>query len=394
MNVLYFDCFGGISGDMTLAALLDCGVRPDDLRSRLNRLALTGYSLNVFAERRHGLRALRVEVAVEQEEQPHRHLKDILALIENSGLNDRVRQNAARIFTRLADAEAAVHGVSREEVHFHEVGALDSIIDIVGTCIALDLLDIEQIYCSPLPTGGGTVRCAHGVLPVPAPATLELMRGLPVRPSDIQGELVTPTGAAIVATLARAFGNVPDMHLTAAGYGFGRNDFGVPSFLRVMLGRAADKAAREPVLVLETDIDDMNPEFFPYIEEVLRAAGALDVFMQPVMMKKGRPGTRLSVLSPPGREDNLADVLLTHSSTLGVRLRREERWMLPRQILEVDTPLGKARVKMARLSDGSVRLTPEYEDCRRLAGASKHTLEQIYRIVYRAGEEAVQKLHN
>ncbi|OAT79476.1 nickel pincer cofactor biosynthesis protein LarC [Desulfotomaculum copahuensis] len=385
-SIIYFDCFGGISGDMALGALLDAGASEVLLREQLRLLPLDSCTLHVFETRRHGIRGLRVTVEVSGD-QPHRRLTDILSLINNSGLSERVKHNAEKIFRRLALAEGRVHGISPEEVHFHEVGAADSIVDVAGTCIALDLLGAGQIYCSPLPAGHGTVRCAHGLLPVPAPAVCELMRGLPVRAYDVAGELVTPTGAAIVSSLA-CFSTPPEMYAGRPGYGFGSNDYGFPGFLRVIRGSAGGGVNRETVFVMETDIDDMNPEFFPHLDNLLRTAGALDVFLTAEIMKKGRPGTRLTVIGPPGREDELADIVLQHSSSLGVRLRRELRKILPRKSLTVDTPLGRARVKIAFFASGCHRVTPEYEDCRRLALDHNLPLAAVYEQVRRAGEAA------
>lgn len=394
MKIAYLDCVGGISGDMTLAALIDAGADAQAIIRQLKGLHVEGLEVRVWEEVKGGWRGTRVSVEGGGQSQPHRHLEDILRLIGEAPLPEPVKESSARVFRRLAAAEGRVHGKPPERVHFHEVGAVDSIADVVGSCLAFYLLGVEEISCSPLPVGYGTVTCAHGTLPLPAPATAELLRGVPVRQVNMEGELVTPTGAALAVTLAAEFGPLPSMCVEATGYGLGSRDYPAPNFLRVFLGRKetpANTAAREEaVLVLETDIDDMNPELFPYVESLLREEGALDVLTWPTLMKKGRPGTRLVVLCTPAKRDQLLQVIFRETSTLGVRVRLEQRFVLPRQVLEVSTPWGTVGVKVARDGEGNVlQVSPEYEDCRRTARRAGVSLMEVYWAAAQAARKTI-----
>lgn len=399
MKILYLDCVGGISGDMTLGALLDAGVDARELIQQLRLLPLTGYEIKITEETKGCWRGTRVRISLNVPDQPHRHLSDVLKLIAVAPLPAPVKEMSGRVFQRLAAAEARVHGITPEDVHFHEVGAVDSILDIIGSCLAFYLLRVQKIYCSPLPVGHGTIRCAHGILPVPAPATAELTRGLPLRSVDVEGELVTPTGAAIASTLAEHFGPLPSMHIDQIGYGLGSRDYDLPNFLRVFVGQISEKKCSasaqlswEEILVLETDIDDMNPEFFPYVDDVLRQAGAMDVFFLPLIMKKGRPGTRLTVLCRPGSEGTLLPIIFRETTTLGVRMRLEQRQTLNRRILQVQTKWGKVGVKVSYFVEHEpLQVKPEFEDCRRLAMESGRTLAEIYHAVQQAALQMLVK---
>ncbi|MDP9236653.1 MAG: nickel pincer cofactor biosynthesis protein LarC [Chloroflexota bacterium] len=389
--VAYLDCFSGISGDMLLGALVHAGVSIDDLRAQLSKLGVDGWSLRTEAVRRSGIAATRVHVDLTESPQPHRRLPEILKVIDVSSLEPVDRERAAKIFGLLADAEARVHGVSRDEIEFHEVGALDAIVDIVGGVIGLRLLGIERLYCSPLPAGGGTARSAHGALPVPAPATLELMAmaRAPMAPSagDRAMELVTPTGAAIVTALASF--ERPPMHVEAVGYGAGgRDPEGWPNVLRIWAGKAIEPA-RPAMLLVETNIDDMNPEIFGYVQERLFAAGAADVWFQSIQMKKNRPAVMLSVLCSADREDAIASVLLRETSTLGVRVSTVSRHEAQRESFEFESSLGPAAVKVKRLPAEPPRVSPEYEACRRIAETRGMPLAEVYRIIE---QEALARL--
>jgi pyridinium-3,5-bisthiocarboxylic acid mononucleotide nickel chelatase len=390
-RIAYLDCFAGISGDMLLGGLLDAGLGLDALRAELARLGVEGWSLRSERVTRAGIAATQAHVDLAESPQPHRRLPDILALIERSTLDARDKRDAATVFERLADAEAGVHGVEREAIDFHEVGALDAIVDIVGCVVGLRLLGIERLYCSPLPAGGGTARSAHGVLPVPAPATLELiaMAQAPLAGStgDRAMEMVTPTGAALVTTLA-AFER-PAMQVTAVGYGAGgRDPEGWPNALRLWLGEAIDQA-RPTMLLVETNIDDMNPEIYGYVQERLFEAGAADVWFQPIQMKKNRPGVMLSVLCAAEREDAIAGVLLRETSTLGVRVSTAWRHEAERESFEFESSIGPAAVKVKRLPGEAPRVAPEYEACRRIAEERGMALSEVYRLVER---EALARL--
>ncbi|MGQ9532333.1 MAG: nickel pincer cofactor biosynthesis protein LarC [Desulfotomaculales bacterium] len=375
----YLDCCGGIAGDMLLAALIDAGADVNTLRGQLEGLGLAGWRLETWEERKHGLRGTRAAVVVTADH-PERRLGEILGLLEAAPLPAGARETAVKVFLRLAEAEARVHGTTVDRVHFHEVGAVDAIVDVVGSLLALSQLNVERVYCSPLPTGQGYVKAKHGVLPVPAPATAELLRGVPLRSVAVEGELVTPTGAALATTLAAEFGPLPGMVVERIGYGLGSRTYAIPNVLRVFVGRIAGREpGREVLTVLETDIDDLSPEFFPYVDQLLRRAGALDVTLTQVVMKKGRPGVTVRVLCHPPDEEELVAILFRETTTLGVRVRREERVSLRREVVPVATPSGEVRVKVAYLPDSSVaRLSPEYEDCRTVAERTRRPLAEVY----------------
>ncbi|MBI5288928.1 MAG: nickel pincer cofactor biosynthesis protein LarC [Chloroflexi bacterium] len=384
MRVAYLDCFSGISGDMLLGALIDAGVDADALSGELRKLSVEGWSLRAESVKRGRIAATLAHVDLAEAPQPHRKLPDVLSIIDGSSLAAEDRARATEVFRRLAEAEARVHGVTPEQIDFHEVGALDAIVDVCGAVVGLRMLGIERLYCSALPAGAGTVRSAHGELPVPAPATLEIMAmaNAPMSASggDRPMEMVTPTGAAIVTTLA-AFER-PAMHVERVAYGAGgRDPEGWPNALRLWVGEAAE--ARPSMLLIETNIDDMNPEIYGYVQEKLFAAGAADAWFQPVQMKKNRPGVMVSVLCAAEHEDAIAAVLLRETSTLGVRVSAVSRHEAQREVLEFESSLGPAAVKVKRLPGEAPRVAPEYEACRRLAEARGMALAEVYRVVER-----------
>ena len=375
MKILYFDCFSGISGDMTLAALLDLGLPEDKLKGELGKLGVGNYSLEIHRGSRGGIAALGLEVRVGPHEEHHRHFSDIRRMIETTPLEQRVKDLSLAIFQRLAEAEARVHRTEVEKVHFHEVGAVDSIVDIVGTAIGINYFKPELIFSSELPMGRGFVHCQHGRLPLPAPATLEVLRGYPVKNVDVEGELVTPTGAAIVATLSSRAVSFPSMTVQGIGYGMGRKEFpDRPNLLRIALGESSGDYLADRVSVLESNIDDMNPEFYDYLMECLFAGGALDVSLSPVMMKKNRPGTLLRVIAEEKDAEKLSELILRESTTLGVRNYPVGRKKLPREVREVETRFGKVRVKVS----GEFRFQPEYDDCRRIAMEKGVPIQEVY----------------
>lgn len=370
MKILYLDCHAGISGDMTVGALLDLGVPLEHLRAELHKLTLPpdSYALSVSRTERHHVAALKFDVAV-HDHHTHRHYAGIDTMIAGSGLSDAVKERARRIFRRLAEAEALVHGVAIEDVHFHEVGAIDSIIDIVGTAICLEYLGVDAICTGALPLGSGFVETAHGRLPVPAPATAELLKGLAVHGECGPGERVTPTGAAIVAALAVGNGKQPAMVMEKTGCGAGGKDFpDCPNILRAFLGRSAEKSGNDDVIVVEANIDDSTPEVLGYAMERLLDEGALDVFFTPIQMKKNRPGVLLSFLCRPEMLEPLARLMLAETSAIGLRWHRADRIILQRRIIERETEFGPVRFKEVMGSNGELlRTSPEYEDCRRIA---------------------------
>lgn len=398
MKLAYFDCFAGASGDMILGALVDCGISLPELQQRLQALPLSGYQLSVREERRGVMAGTRMIVDVDAAvAQPQRSLSTILSLLADSALPPAVIDKASRIFQRLAAAEAKVHGVSVEEVHFHEVGAVDSLVDVVGGLLCLELLGVEQLYSSALPVAPGTVQTAHGTLPLPAPATLELLAEAqaPLAPVSVPaadlGELVTPTAAAFLTT-----GGVfkqPAMTLQQVGYGVGARDHpALPNVLRVWVGEAAVQGSSVPtgqVQLLETNIDDMNPELYGYVAEQLFTAGALDVWYTSVQMKKGRPGTQVSVLARPEKAAALASLLLQETSTLGVRTQLMQRWEAERAVVRFESSLGPASVKVKRWQGEVLQVAPEYESCRALAQHSGLPLAEVYRRLESEGRAQV-----
>ncbi|HEV2102296.1 MAG TPA: nickel pincer cofactor biosynthesis protein LarC [Candidatus Acidoferrum sp.] len=380
MICAYFDCFSGISGDMTLGALLDAGVPIEKLRADLNGLNLPGWQLSAEKVWKNGMAATYAKVRA-QDTTTHRSLTTILGIIEKSALAPGVKTRASTIFQKLGDAEATVHDVPLEKIHFHEVGAVDAIIDIVGACIGFAALGIESFACSALNVGGGTAKMAHGVLPVPAPATARLLLGKPTYSNGVQKELVTPTGAAIVATLCSNFGPQPPMTVNAIGYGAGTADLeGQPNVLRLMVGEAAEERAAaesETIRVLEANLDDMNPQIYGYFLEKALAAGALDVFSTPVQMKKNRPGMLVTVLCKPEDDSKFHEMFFAQTTTLGVRTYTAERRVLARQWETVHTNFGEVRIKVARLNGHIRQASPEFEDCRKLAEEQNVPLQRV-----------------
>jgi len=381
MKIAYFDCFSGISGDMVLGALVHAGCTLASLEAELRRLPLTGWKISAAKVRRGAIMATRVEVET-TEHHHHRSLGTILQLIDQASLPPRVADRARRIFRRLGEAEARVHDVAIENVHFHEVGAVDAIVDIVGACIGFELLGVEEFSCSALNLGEGRVETQHGILPVPAPATAELLRGAPAYSSGIQRELVTPTGAAIASTLASRFGALPPMTVAAIGYGAGAAELpGQPNVLRLFIGESAVQGAGEPwddaIVVLEANLDDMNPQIYGYFVERALQAGALDVFATAVQMKKNRPGQLVTLLCEAAAVDRLTDLIFRETTTIGVRSYTARRRTLQRESIPVETPLGRIRMKVSRLNGHVLNVAPEYEDCQRVAAEHGVPLKQV-----------------
>ena len=414
IKIAYFDTFSGISGDMVLGALVDAGLPLGDLAAGLASLGLEGFRLEGEEVRRGAFRATRVRVVLDWPDapssltedhhhqhrheheggevhehahpggaHPHRHLADILAILEAARLPAPVREKAAAVFRRLGEAEGRIHGVPVEEVRFHEVGAVDSIVDIVGSVLGLHLLGIEEVWCSPATVGSGSVRGAHGEIPLPGPAALELLRGFPLRQRDCGFELTTPTGAAISTTLARGFGPMPTMTVETIGYGAGDDRPGpVPNVLRLAIGEReeAPRPAGDRVVALETSVDDMSPQWIGYLVDRLLEEGALDVTVAPIQMKKSRPGHEIRVLAPPGKDAALAGLLFAETTTLGIRRTEVERLVLERTIETVSTPWGEVRIKVGRREGRPVTASPEYEDVQRLARSARVPFKEVHRL--------------
>jgi len=385
MAIAYFDCFSGISGDMVLGALVDAGADLASIEQELRKLKLDGWTISAEKVQRGAIFATHVKVET-QEDHHHRGLSIILKRIDDAALEPRAAERARKIFTRLAEAEAKVHQVPVEKVHFHEVGAVDSIVDIVGAAIGFELLGIDEFACSAMDVGAGQVKTAHGLLPVPAPATVELLRGVPAYSSGIQRELVTPTGAAIATALSTCYAGMPAMALRAVGYGAGSADNAEkPNVLRLLIGETAastaggpfDYMGGAPVTVIETNLDDMSPQIYGYFAEKALAAGALDVFSTPVQMKKNRPGLLVTLLCEPENAAALIDLVFRETTTIGVRAHEVRRRTLAREWVPVATPFGEVRMKISRMNGSVLNAAPEYEDCRRIAAERGIPLKQV-----------------
>jgi len=390
-KIAYFDCFSGAAGDMLLGSLLDAGLSLQALQDYIDKLNLPDVKLRLQPVNKSGIAAKHFGVTFPKQHQ-HRNLATITGIINAADLPKAVTDNACRIFTRLADAEARVHGIDVQQVHFHEVGAVDAIVDIVGFCVALHELGIERIHSSPLVLGRGSAPCEHGQLPVPAPATIELARGVPVAGGEEQGELTTPTGAAILTTLADGFGPIPPMTVESVGYGAGTRDGkALPNVLRVLIGypSAAADADADAVSVLETQIDDMPGEQIAYLCERLLGEGALDVVQMPIYMKKARPGVLVQVLCRLGDEDRLIRTLFEHSSTFGVRRHMAVRSKLTRRWQTVQTPYGAIRVKLGFLAGTLRQVAPEYDDCQK--AAAEHAVP-LARVFEQARQQVLEEL--
>ena len=378
MRIAYFDCFSGASGDMILGSLIDAGLSARLLKEELKKLRIPTIHLKVKKVLKSGLSATQVIVEGKSEKKSHRNLKEILRIVERSGVEAKVKERSEEIFKRIASVEANIHQTQMGEVHFHELGGLDSIVDIVGSVWGIQKLGIEKILVSKVNVGGGFVKCEHGILPVPAPATLSLMEGKPIYSSGVERELLTPTGAAILTTLGTEFGSMPPMKVERIGYGAGRDNLPHPNLLRLIIGTSESSLPRERVTVVETNIDDMNPQFYDYVIEKLLAIEVLEVFITPILMKKNRPGHLLTIICPSEKLPFVTKFLLRETTTLGLRWHEEEREKSDREILSEETKYGKIRFKLARWEGRIVNLSPEYDDCKRLALENRVPLKEIF----------------
>ena len=398
-RIAYFDCFSGASGDMVLGALLDLGLPLDGLRAALGSLSIE-YG-DIAAERvlRAGVSSTKFHVRArtsgdEPGQHHHRHLKQIVTAIERSALSSDGKARAVRLFTRLAEAEAAIHNVPLENVHLHEVGAIDSIVDIIGAVHGMEWLAADRVVSSPLNVGSGTVACAHGTFPVPAPATLRLLANVPVYAGPIDKELVTPTGALLITEYAESFSTLPPLRVGSIGYGAGERDFkGHPNVLRVIVGESDTASEPEDIVVLECEIDDMNPQLFGPLMERLHQAGALDVFYAPVQMKKNRPGTWVTVVAKPGDRERLSGLLFAETTTIGVRYQEMRRDRLDREVRTIETAVGPIRFKIASRGDRVLNASPEFEDCARVAADRKLPIKDVQALAVKAWLEAKESGH-
>jgi uncharacterized protein (TIGR00299 family) protein len=378
MRIAYFDCFSGASGDMILGSLIDSGLSLRRLKEELKKIQLPTIRLKAKKVLKTGVSGTQVMVEGRKEKRAHRSLKEILRIVERSSIEAEVKEKSKQIFKRIASVEAEIHQTPIGEVHFHELGGLDSIVDIVGAVWGIRELGIEKVYVSKINVGGGFVKCEHGILPVPAPATLSLMEGKPIYSSGVERELLTPTGAAILTTLGTEFGPIPLMNVERIGCGAGRDDLPHPNLLRLIIGTLGSTFGKERVSVIETNIDDMNPQLYDYVIEKLLAMEVLDVFITPILMKKNRPGHLLTVISPSEKLPSVTEFLLRETTTLGLRWHEEERAKSDREILTFKTQYGKIRFKLAKWEGEIVNLSPEYEDCKRLALENKVPLKEVF----------------
>lgn len=395
MRAVYLDCFSGISGNMLLGALIDAGIPEDELHSELAKLPIHGYEIVIDRVIKNGISAVYLDVVEHHHHEnahshghdhghhhhEHRNLGDIYEIIDRSSLNEKVKADSKKVFLRLAEAEAKVHGTTIDRVHFHEVGAVDTIIDIVGTVWCLNRLGVEAIYTSKIHAGSGFIKCSHGVMPVPAPATAELLTGIPYYSGTIERELVTPTGAAIIAVLADGYGSQPENFITKKiGYGAGTWDIEIPNVLRLHLGELSHES-NDDVLVLEANIDDLSPQIYEYVMDKLFDAGALDVWLKPIIMKKSRPATTLSILLRNADLDNISEILFRETSTIGVRYYQVRRNTAERKIAKVNSLWGQVRVKISTYKGCLCNISPEYDDCKRLAHENGVPLKQVQQMV-------------
>jgi uncharacterized protein (TIGR00299 family) protein len=380
MKIIYYDCFSGISGDMNLGAMIDLGIDKDYLINELNKLNLSGWELVVQKDQRHGIHGTKATVRQTRHEHAHRHLSDIKKIIYDSSLSDATKELSMKIFMKIAEAEASVHGISIDRVHFHEVGAIDSIVDIVGAAVCYNALEVDAVHVSPVELGGGFVKCDHGKLPVPAPATSEIIKGLPVKSGGVDFEATTPTGAAIIAVLGTHFGTDLVFKTGKTGYGVGQKEHPeVPNLLRVSLGES--EAVSDPghnALQIECNIDDMNPEFFDYISEKLFKEGASDVFLSNIIMKKGRPGIVLHVICENENAEQVKSIIFTESTSLGIRTFPFRKDTLARKFETISTEFGEVNIKRSFYNGTEVSAKPEYDDCRSIAVRTGIPVKEVY----------------
>lgn len=389
MKIAYFDNFCGISGNMVLGALIDLGLDIQELEAELKKLKLSGYRIRAERVLRKGISGIKFSADTEKEK-VQRNLRDIVYIIEESKLDSDIKELSKKAFSELAKAEAGIHNKDIDQIHFHEIGATDSIIDIIGAFIGIKRLGVASAYSSKVHLGSGFVECRHGRLPLPAPATLELLKGIPVYSSGVEAELVTPTGACILKTVSKGFGPMPQMKIAKIGYGAGEKELLIPNFLRIYLGESTeDVYDRDEIMLVETNLDDVSPEVIGYVFERLLSQGALDVFTTPILMKKNRPAFVLSVLIEPDKLDNALAVLFEETTTFGVRIQRLERRKLFREVISVKTEFGEVEVKIGKAGGRVETIAPEYESCRKIAREKKIPFKTVY---YQAKETALKIL--
>lgn len=386
---LYLDCFSGISGDMFLSSLLDLGISSSLFISEIKKIPIP-FEIEIKKVQKHNISATQIKIK-EEEHHHHRPARELIRIIQESPFTLSIKEKAQEIVEKIAEVEAKIHGADPQEIYLHEVGGVDTLVDITGVLIALRMLEIDQICSSPIPTGHGWVESAHGLLPIPAPATLELLRGIPIYSGEVEGELTTPTGAALISSLSKSFGSLPFCQIEKIGYGAGERDYSYPNVLRAIMGKREVYLKEEKNLVIETNIDDMSPQVVEYLTEKLFQEGALDVFITPIFMKKQRPAFQLSVITPLFLKNKMEEVILKETTTLGVREYQVDKYFLSREEIEIPTSWGKVRGKLSSFGE-MIKITPEYEDCRKIAVQEKIPLLQVIQEAQREGEKiAVEK---
>lgn len=383
MKVLFYDCFSGISGDMNLGAMIDLGIEKEFLTAELNKLNVNGWELDIKKDQRHGIYGTRLTVNISSEDKAHRKLSDIKEILDNSTLDEAIKETSLKIFTTLAKAEAKVHNTTIDKIHFHEVGAVDSIIDIIGAAICYQKLEVDRVIAGRLELGSGFVNCAHGTLPVPAPATSEILHNIPVSTGGVDFEATTPTGAAIIKCLSDEYGNLENLRILKSGYGIGQKvNPARPNILRVYLGELEKSPANNhDSIMMECNIDDMNPEWYDEVVSKLLSAGASDVFLTQVIMKQGRPGVKMSILSRPDNIENLKDIIFSDTTTLGIRYYPVGKYALEREYKKVGTPYGDVTVKLAYHNKKLVSVKPEHSECLEIARNEGISLKEITKLV-------------
>lgn len=378
-KIIYFDCFSGISGDMIIGALLDLGLDFKLFEREMKKLNFYEFSIEIKPVSKNHIAASKFNV-IDKGKKVYRHPKDLYAIVDNSSFDKNIKNRAKDIFRKIAEAEAKIHGVAVEKIHFHEIGAVDTIVDVVGALVGLSLLEIEKVFCSKINVGSGFVNIAHGKYPVPAPATTEILKGAPIYSSGTEGELVTPTGAAIISELANEYGNMPQMLVAQIGYGAGSRNMEQPNVLRAFVGEdfAVDDVHAANISIIDTNIDDMNPQFYELLFERLFEAGALDVFMTNILMKKNRPATQLTVLCNHQDEQKISNIIFRETSSIGIRIRHESKKSLERENKLIDSEFGKVNIKICKLEGEIINIKPEYEDCKKIAQKTKLPLSKVY----------------
>ncbi len=385
MKVIYFDNFNGISGDMILGALFDAGLTFSDWKKEIDKLNLIGFEIEIKKKEKRGIVGTDFKIKI-HDEKTERKGVELIEIVEKSSLSDCIKEKSIKILNRIIDAESKIHNEKREDIHLHEIGGIDTIIDIVGSIVGLEILGIDKVFSSLIPIGSGKIKTSHGIFPVPAPATAELLKGFPVYSNGVIGEITTPTGAAIITSIASSFGEFPQMKIEKVGYGLGKKDFEIPNILRVFIGEFFENYLKNYNILIETNIDDMNPEILGFLMEKAFSLGALDIFFTPIFMKKNRPAYKLSILCEEKDKSSILDLIFKETSSIGVRITKVEKVFLKREIKEINTKFGKVRLKISYFL-GEKKFTPEYEDLKKISQEKNIPLKKVYDFIFKEIEK-------